>query len=96
MHYLEAPASTCVELLREAQELGRSRPTFGAVRGYLNADFGYFGFVFVYASYFALCSLFIFPGFVKVRIIVSSEDCDRRYFSGWSSHTVEVNNQKLL
>ena len=40
MHYLEAPASTCVELLREAQELGRSRPTFGAVRGYLHADFG--------------------------------------------------------
>lgn len=31
MHYLEAPASACVELLREAQELGRSRPTFGAV-----------------------------------------------------------------
>jgi hypothetical protein len=55
LHYLEAPASVCIELLREAQELGRSRPTFG-----------------------------------QVRVLVASEDCDRRHFKDWSSHTVEV------
>ena len=32
LHYVEAPASVCVSLLRAAQAQGRAKPTFGPVR----------------------------------------------------------------